>query len=173
MYCAPARIAMRAVSVSSTVPAPIRISSEPYCLAKASMTAVASGTVKVTSIAAAPPRAQASAIRAAWSELFVRTIATSPDSMTFPRTFSFSIGIVWAYLCDLFRYAFCLSCGVLQLLKLLGFALRVRSLSLLAVEAGEGKVRLSRHRALLFDREQFGPSLFGGGGVSCERRSLA
>ena len=65
MYCAPARIAMRAVSGSSTVPAPIRISPEEYCLASASITAVAPGTVKVISIAAAPPRAQASAIRAA------------------------------------------------------------------------------------------------------------
>ena len=34
MYCAPARIAMRAVSGSSTVPAPIRISPEAYSLAR-------------------------------------------------------------------------------------------------------------------------------------------
>ena len=34
MYCAPARIAMRAVSGSSTVPAPMRISPDAYSFAK-------------------------------------------------------------------------------------------------------------------------------------------
>jgi len=83
-----ARMAMRAVSGSSTVPAPTKIWPENF-FARCSITPVAPGTVKVISMAATPPRAQASAMPAAWSGLSARITQTRPEATIFPKTSNF------------------------------------------------------------------------------------
>jgi hypothetical protein len=60
------------------------------------MTFAAHGTVKAISIAATPPSAQASAMRAACSEPSARTPGTGPESAIFCRTFSFIIDMLAA-----------------------------------------------------------------------------
>jgi hypothetical protein len=90
-YCAPARMAILAVSGSRTVPAPSRIPPDWYRFARSSITAAAPGTVNVTSKAATPPSAQASAMRAATVELSARTMATSPESTTLLTIWHLSI----------------------------------------------------------------------------------
>jgi hypothetical protein len=86
-------MATRAVSGSSTVPAPIWICSALYWFAKHSITAAAPGTVKVISRAVTPPSAQASAMRCAWSHDSARITATRPDSVIRTSRFHFQLDI--------------------------------------------------------------------------------
>src|SRR5450830_369561 len=89
--CAPAHTAATAVSASSTVPAPISISSGEYRAARSSITRSAPGTVIVISMISTPPAFTASAILSACSELSARTTAITPHSTMRFITLSFFI----------------------------------------------------------------------------------
>ncbi|OQA46875.1 MAG: hypothetical protein BWY52_00481 [Chloroflexi bacterium ADurb.Bin325] len=82
MNCAPARIAARALSGSSTVPAPKSMSPAPRPPPKAAtacrMTSSAPGVVNVTSMACTPPALTASAAASNWSDAWARMIAITP-----------------------------------------------------------------------------------------------
>src|SRR5712691_2092103 len=75
----------RAVSASSTVPAP-RTTSEPKRRATCSITPSAPGTVMVISSTGTPPSRTASTTFIAWSADCARTTGTSPTSAIFRRT---------------------------------------------------------------------------------------
>src|SRR5262245_7793364 len=81
MKLAPARITCRAVSASSTVPAPSR---SPFgrSFASCSMRPTAPGTVIVTSIAVTPPAMSASATDFSLDGSFIRMTATTPEAAT-------------------------------------------------------------------------------------------
>ena len=81
MKLAPARITCRAVSGSSTVPAPSR-SPLGRSFASCSMRPTAPGTVIVTSIAVTPPAISASATPFSLLGSFIRMTATTPEAAT-------------------------------------------------------------------------------------------
>ena len=99
MYCAPERTAMRAVSLSSTVPAPIMMSPfRAYLSAICSMSLCAFGTVKVSSIAATPPSMHASVMRSASASSFALTTATRPQLLILERVSSLSMFYLSSFL---------------------------------------------------------------------------
>src|ERR1017187_3844222 len=102
--CAPSRMHMRAVSASSTVPAPIRMSGRSS--ASRRITRIAPGTVIVTSNTVTPPAAIAAASARAWVSLSARSTGTRPISRNDFRTSVFCIAspvpILFPVPCSLF-----------------------------------------------------------------------
>ena len=80
IYCAPARIQARAVSASSTVPAPSSIS-DPNVSLSSRIISSACGTVMVISIAVMPPARTASTILSPCAFVSARITETAPASI--------------------------------------------------------------------------------------------
>src|ERR1051325_9527659 len=89
-YSAPARMAARQVSVSSTVPTPMQILS-PSLAFTSEITWMALGVVMVTSIVGAPPATSASATFINCAEESARITAIMPGSRSFFIVFSFAL----------------------------------------------------------------------------------
>ena len=81
IYCAPARIHTRAVSASSTVPAPSNTSA-PNASLNSRIISSACGTVIVISIAVIPPSRTASTILSPCALFSARITATAPASIS-------------------------------------------------------------------------------------------
>ena len=92
--CAPSRMHIRAVSASSTVPAPIRMSGRSF--ASRFITSIAPGTVIVISSTVTPPSAIAVASASAFSTDAARSTGTNPIFFNSANTSAFFISLLCA-----------------------------------------------------------------------------